>query len=267
MVRAIVIGIGGRMGSTIARLILETPQIELTGVTERPGHAYIGKPLNEILPSAPSDIRVRPDLREIVSACDVIIDFTAPETTLRNMAMAQEGKKAMVIGTTGFTAEQNEKIRVITKDIACLISPNMSLGVNVLFKLVREAAMVLGDDYDIEITEAHHRFKQDAPSGTALKLGQIAAQAVKRDLQEVGVFGRQGIVGPRTEKEIGIQAIRAGDIVGDHTVMFGGLGERLELIHRAHSRENFARGALRAALWIVKQKAGLYDMQNLLGFI
>ncbi|MBI4596120.1 MAG: 4-hydroxy-tetrahydrodipicolinate reductase [Candidatus Tectomicrobia bacterium] len=266
MVRAIVIGIGGRMGSTIARLILETPQIKLAGVTERPGHTSIGKPLKEILNSAPSEIIVRPDLREIVSHCDVVIDFTTPETTLINMAIAQEAKKAMVVGTTGFSAEQGERIKAISKDIACLISPNMSLGVNVLFKLAKEAALVLGDDYDVEITEAHHRFKQDAPSGTALKLGHIVAQALKRDLQEVGVYGRQGLVGPRTNKEIGIQAARAGDIVGDHTIMFGGLGERLELIHRAHGRENFARGALRAALWIVKQKAGLYDMQNLLGF-
>lgn len=266
MVKAIVTGVGGRMGSTIAKLILENDKIKLIGATERAEQVYSGKSLREFLPTAPPEMVVQSDLKTIITACDVVIDFTIPGSTISHMEMASEAGKAMVIGTTGFSVAELDKIKELSRNIPCLISPNMSLGVNLLFKLARETALVLGDDYDIEITEAHHRFKQDAPSGTALKLGQILAQALNRHLEQVGVYGRHGLVGQRHQKEIGIQAIRAGDIVGDHTVIFGGLGERIELVHRAHSRENFAQGALRAAAWIVTQKAGLYDMQDLLGF-
>lgn len=266
MVRVVVTGIAGRMGSIIAQLVLDNLQMQLTGATERHGHSLVGKPLSVFLPSAPSELVVESDLQKIVSSCDVIVDFTIPESTMANIAIAHSAIKAMVIGTTGFSSAALEKIKELSRDIPCLMSPNMSLGVNLLFKLAKETALILGEDYDVEIIEAHHRFKQDAPSGTALKLGQIIADSLNRQLEQVGVYGRQGLIGQRKQKEIGIQAVRAGDIVGDHTVVFGGLGERLELVHRAHSRENFARGALRAAAWIVKQEAGLYDMQNLLGF-
>ena len=158
-----------------------------------------------------------------------------------------------------------EEARELARKIPCVLSPNMSVGVNVMFKVVADLAAILGDDYDLEVVEAHHRMKKDAPSGTAMKLGQVLAEAVNRNFGEVGVFARKGLIGERTRKEIGMQTIRAGDIIGEHTVIFGGLGERLEVTHRAHSRDNFARGAVRAARWVVGQKPGLYDMQNVLG--
>ncbi len=172
---------------------------------------------------------------------------------------------ATVIGTTGLSPEQMERIKELSKGVRCVFSPNMSVGVNVMFKIVQEVTQVLGPEYDIEIFEAHHRLKKDSPSGTAAKLGELIAKASGRDFDQVGVYGRKGMVGERTKEEIGMQVIRAGDIVGEHTVLFGGIGERLEIIHRAHSRDNFARGAVRAALWVVNQPNGLYDMQDVLG--
>jgi 4-hydroxy-tetrahydrodipicolinate reductase len=171
----------------------------------------------------------------------------------------------MVIGTTGITGEDLKQVEKLAGKIRCVMSPNMSVGMNVMFRIVEEMAGILGDDYDIEILEAHHRLKKDAPSGTAMRLAQILAKATNRDLSKVAVYERRGVTGERGDKEIGIQTLRAGDITGDHTVMFGGTGERLELIHRAHNRDNFARGALKAAKWIVNQPVGLYDMQDVLG--
>ncbi len=170
-----------------------------------------------------------------------------------------------MVGTTGFNSSQTEKVRELCKGVRCVFTPNMSVGMNVMFRIVQEVARVLGPDYDIEILEAHHRLKKDAPSGTAVKLGELIAQSIGRDLGSVGVYGRKGMVGERTKEEIGMQVIRAGDIVGEHTVLFGGIGERLEVTHRAHSRDNFVRGAIRAALWVVNQPNGLYDMQDVLG--
>ena len=171
----------------------------------------------------------------------------------------------MVIGTTGFSKEDLKEIEILTKTIPCVLASNMSLGVNLLLKVLQDVARVLGDDYDIEIVESHHRLKKDAPSGTALKMAQVIADAVNRNLEEVAVYSRKGIIGQRTKKEIGIQTIRAGDIVGDHTVLFGGLGERIEITHKASSRDTFARGALKAALWLKGKPSGLYDMQDVLG--
>jgi 4-hydroxy-tetrahydrodipicolinate reductase len=171
----------------------------------------------------------------------------------------------MVIGTTGFSGDGLKEVGTLSREMRCVMAPNMSVGVNVMFKIADEMARILGDDYDMEILEVHHRLKKDAPSGTAMRLAQILAKAVGRDLDRVGVYERHGVIGQRTDEEIGIQTWRAGDITGEHTVMFGGMGERLELIHRAHSRDNFARGAVRAALWVVKQPKGLYDMQDVLG--
>ena len=171
----------------------------------------------------------------------------------------------MVIGATGFTREQLDEAAELVRKVPCVISPNMSIGVNILFKMVAEAARLLGDGYDVEIVEAHHRFKKDAPSGTAIKLAQLVAQALDRDLGHVGVYARHGMTGERTGSEIGIQTIRGGDIVGDHTVIFASLGERIELVHRAHSRDNFARGAIRAAKWVLDQPGGIYDMSDVLG--
>jgi 4-hydroxy-tetrahydrodipicolinate reductase len=171
----------------------------------------------------------------------------------------------MVIGSTGFSPEEMEEIRDLTGNVPCVLAPNMSVGVNVLFKVIRTVAEILGDDYDVEILEAHHHLKKDAPSGTAMKMAHIIAEALGRDLDEVGIYERKGLIGERPRREIGIQTLRAGDIVGEHTVLFGAVGERLELIHRAHSRDNFAKGAIRAAKWVVEQKPGLYDMQDVLG--
>jgi len=195
----------------------------------------------------------------------VIINFTNPEASIESLEFAKEIGSAIVIGTTGLSPEQMNRIKELSKGVRCVFSPNMSVGVNVMFKIVQEVAQVLGPEYDIEIFEAHHRMKKDSPSGTAAKLGELVSKAIGRDFGQVGVYGRKGMVGERTKEEIGMQVIRAGDIVGEHTVLFGGIGERLEVIHRAHSRDNFARGAVRAAFWVVSQPNGLYDMQDVLG--
>src|SRR5262249_14438283 len=173
--------------------------------------------------------------------------------------------RAMVIGTTGFSTSELDEVRTLARQVPCVCSPNMSVGVNLIYKVIAEMAKTLGDEYDIEVIEAHHRLKKDAPSGTALKIAEILARAVNRDLNHVGVYARKGMIGERKKGEIGIQTIRAGDIVGDHTILFGGVGERIEVTHRASSRDTFARGALRAARWVVKQPPGLYDMMDVLG--
>jgi 4-hydroxy-tetrahydrodipicolinate reductase len=173
-------------------------------------------------------------------------------------------RRAMVIGTTGFSASELEELKSMIREVPCVFSPNMSVGVNLMYKVIGEMAKTLGDDYDIEVIEAHHRLKKDAPSGTALKLAEVLAKAMNRDLNQVGTYERKGVIGERKKQEIGIQSIRAGDIVGDHTVLFGGMGERIEVTHRASSRDTFARGALRAAEWVVKQRPGLYDMMDVL---
>ena len=205
------------------------------------------------------------DLGAVLDAVDVLIDFSHHEASMVNLREATSRNRAMVIGTTGFAPQEWEEIRDLGRSARCVISPNMSVGVNVMLRVLGDVARILGDDYDVEIVEAHHRRKADAPSGTALRMGEILASALGRDLSDVGVFARHGQIGPRTDREIGIQTVRAGDIVGEHTVLFAGTGERIEITHRAHSRDNFARGALRAALWVVNQPPGLYDMQDVLG--
>jgi 4-hydroxy-tetrahydrodipicolinate reductase len=194
-----------------------------------------------------------------------VIEFTAPAATLEHARIAARKNASIVIGTTGLDPKQREEIEKLARDGRILISANMSLGVNLLVSLMGKVAGILGDDYDVEIIEAHHRFKKDAPSGTALALAEPIAKALKRNLDAAGVSGRKGIVGERTKEEIALLSVRAGDIVGEHTVIFGGLGERIEFIHRAQNRETFARGALRAAVWLAKQKKGLYSMQDVLG--
>jgi 4-hydroxy-tetrahydrodipicolinate reductase len=201
----------------------------------------------------------------VIDQGDVLIDFTAPQATLENLRAAVSQKLAMVIGTTGITGDMLEEAEALAGKIKCVLAPNMSVGVNVMFKIAGEMARILGNDYDMEILEVHHRQKKDAPSGTAIRLAQTMADTVGRDLEEVAVYERKGIIGKRTDEEIGIQTWRAGDITGEHTVMFGGIGERLELIHRAHNRDNFARGAVRASVWVMTQAEGLYDMQDVLG--
>jgi 4-hydroxy-tetrahydrodipicolinate reductase len=205
------------------------------------------------------------DLAAVLDRGEVLIDFTNPEATLNNLRQAAAAGKAVVIGTTGLSAAQQAEVKALAAQTRVVLAPNMSVGVNLMFKVVADIARVLSAGYDVEIVEAHHRLKKDAPSGTAVKLAQVIAQALQRNLDEVAVYERKGMIGQRTDAEIGIQTVRAGDIVGEHTVIFGGIGERLEIIHRAHNRDNFARGAVRAARWIVAQPPGLYDMQDVLG--
>lgn len=204
------------------------------------------------------------DIKKGVETGEVVIDFTSPEATLAILKEVVFQKKSMVIGTTGFTVEEKKKIIAASKKIPIVLSPNMSVGVNVVFKLLADAAFALGDAYDAEIVEMHHRQKKDAPSGTALRMGETIARARETTLHEVGRFARNGVIGVRPTEEIGISSIRGGDVVGDHTVIFAGPGERVEITHRAHSRQNFARGALIAARWVINQKPGLYDMMDVL---
>lgn len=262
-IKAIVVGAAGKMGSRIIHIIKETPSIELYRAIERPDHPSIGKDIGEIIGLGKVGIPLEGELKR--AGGDVIINFTNPKTSIESLEFAKETGSAGVIGTTGMSPEQIGRIKDLSKSVRCVFSPNMSVGVNVMFRIVQEVAQVLGPEYDIEIFEAHHRLKKDSPSGTAVKIGELIAKAIGRDFGQVGVYGRKGMVGERTKEEIGMQVIRAGDIVGEHTVLFGGVGERLEIIHRAHSRDNFARGAIRAALWVVNQPNGLYDMQDVLG--
>ncbi len=262
-IKAIVVGAAGKMGSRIIHMIHETSSISLYRAVERPDHPAIGKDIGEVIGLGKMNILLEGSLGK--AGGDVIINFTNPKSSIESLELAKETGSAIVIGTTGLSPEQLERMKDFAKSVRCVFSPNMSVGVNVMFKVVQEVAQTLGPDYDIEIFEAHHRLKKDSPSGTAVKLGELVAKAVGRDFGKVGIYGRKGMVGERTRDEIGMQVIRAGDIVGEHTVLFGGIGERLEIIHRAHSRDNFARGAIRAALWVVNQPYGLYDMQDVLG--
>lgn len=265
MIKIAVAGAAGRMGSRITVLSKEYPELKLTGAFEKKGHNAIGKDIGTIVGIGETGIKLSGSLEDIIDNADVIIDFTTPGSTKENLKVASGKGKAMVIGTTGLSKDDMKEIETLTKKIPCVMASNMSTGVNLLLKVLRDVARVLGDEYDIEIIEAHHRLKKDAPSGTALKMAQVIADAANRNLDEVAVYARKGMIGERTRKEIGIQTIRAGDIVGEHTVLFGGLGERIEITHKASSRDTFARGALRAALWISGKPAGLYDMQDVLG--
>jgi 4-hydroxy-tetrahydrodipicolinate reductase len=265
MVRAIVSGAAGRMGGRIIHLLEAADGIALAGALEQPGHPRIGRDVGEITGLPQKGIPVSSSLAEVLPRGDVLIEFTHPEPTLAHLKEVAAAGKAMVIGTTGLTPEQVEELKDLAGKTRVVFAPNMSVGVNLMFKVVENIAKVLQEGYDVEIVEAHHRLKKDAPSGTALKLAQIIAQTLGRDLEKVAVYGRKGITGERPHDEIGIMTVRAGDIVGEHTVTFCGIGERLEIIHRAHNRDNFARGAVRAAQWIVAQPPGLYDMQDVLG--
>jgi 4-hydroxy-tetrahydrodipicolinate reductase len=225
----------------------------------------VGSDVGEVVGLGTLGLQVAPDLNSVLNEGDVMVDFTHHEASVKHLRQAVAAKKPVVIGTTGFTSLEMETIETLAKEIPCVQAPNMSMGVNLMFKVVEDMARALGDGFDVEILEAHHHHKKDAPSGTAVKLAQNLAAALKRDLDEVGVYERHGIIGERRREEIGIQTIRGGDIVGEHTVLFAGVGERLELTHRAHSRDNFARGAVKAAIWVVNQGPGYYDMQHVLG--
>lgn len=265
MTRIIIAGASGRMGSRITALIREYPELKLTGALERKEHGAIGKDVGFSAGISETGVKLSDRLEDIIENSDVIIDFTSPNSTKENLRLTSKYHKAMVIGTTGFSKDDVKEMEVSMKSIPCVMASNMSTGVNLLLRILQDIARVLGDEYDMEIIEAHHRLKKDAPSGTALKMAQVLADVTKRNLDKVAIYARRGLIGERTKKEIGIQTIRAGDIVGEHTVIFGGLGERIEITHKASSRDTFARGALRAALWVSGKPAGIYDMQDVLG--
>ena len=265
MTKVIIAGAAGRMGRRIGFMVNEHPDLQIAAGFERSDSPDLGKDMGALGGYGTTGILVADGLETVIDQGDVIIDFTFHAATMEIARKAAEKNRAMVIGTTGLTPENLQELSDLTKSFPCVQAPNMAVGVNVLFKLAAKVAAILGNDYDMEIVEAHHRMKKDAPSGTAMKLGEVMAQAVGRDLDNVGVFARHGIIGERSDKEIGLQTIRAGDIVGEHTVYFAGAGERLELTHRAHSRDNFARGAALAAAWVVNQPNGLYTMFDVLG--
>lgn len=251
-----VAGAGGRMGGTLIEAIRADGSLVLAGALDAPDSPVLGREVG--------GTKVVSDIAAAVSACEVLIDFTRPEGTMRHLEACLKHAKAIVIGTTGFSDAQAKKIADAGKRIPIVMSPNFAIGVNVLFKIAETAARALGEGYDVEIIEAHHRHKVDAPSGTALKLGAVIASALQRKINDVEQHGRHGDAGERPPKEIGFHAIRGGDIVGEHTALFAGLGERLELTVRSQSRMTYASGAVRAAKWLRGRPAGLYDMFDVL---
>ena len=256
-----IIGSAGRMGRRIATLAHEDQDFSITCAIERPDHPAQGINLGELLGLGKLDLAVS---SKWSAKPDVLIDFTTPQATIEFLAAARKDALPMVIGTTGLSPEQLATVKDAGKDIAVLQAANMSLGVNLLFRLVGQVAAALGDDYDIEISETHHRFKKDAPSGTAVELARKICAATKKDLDTCITHGRSGAQAGRQAGNIGMHARRQGDVVGEHTVAFGTLGETLELTHKAHSRDIFARGALKAAAWLVGKEPGLYSMADVL---
>jgi 4-hydroxy-tetrahydrodipicolinate reductase len=239
--------------------------MNVTGAIESPLHHAVGEDAGLGAGCGLLDVVITADLKQALDPSDVLIDFTWPEVTMQNLAECVRLGKSLVIGTTGLSPQQRSEIERAGKVIPIVFAPNMSVGVNVCFKLLKELAATLGNDFDVEIVELHHNKKKDSPSGTAVRMGEIVADALGRDYSEVANYHREGMCGERTREEIGMQTVRGGDIVGEHTVYFIGMGERIELSHRAMSRDMFARGAIRAAKWLGAQKAGLYDMQDVLG--
>ncbi|MGB7388117.1 MAG: 4-hydroxy-tetrahydrodipicolinate reductase [Pseudomonas neustonica] len=265
MRRIAVIGAAGRMGKTLIEAIAQTDGAALTAAIERPDSSLVGADAGELAGVGRLDVLISGGLQQVLDDFDVLIDFTHPTTTLVNLQHCLAAGKAMVIGTTGFSEDEKAQLAEAGKRVPIVFAPNFSVGVNLCLKLLDMAARVMGDDADIEIIEAHHRHKVDAPSGTALRMGEVVANALDRDLAEVAVYGREGQTGARKPETIGFATVRAGDVVGDHTVLFATEGERVEITHKASSRMTFAKGAVRSALWLSGHDAGLFDMQDVLG--
>jgi len=264
--RVAIAGASGRMGRNLVRAVQETPGLVVAVATERTGGSFVGADAGEVAGIGPIGVRIVDDLAGVADQFDVVIDFTRPEATLKHLAICRAQGKKMVIGTTGFDEAGLSAIRAAADDIAIVFAPNMSVGVNLVLKLLQMAASVLDpEQYDIEVIEAHHRHKVDAPSGTALRMGEVVAETLGWELKEVAVYGREGMTGERPQRQIGFETSRAGDIVGEHTVMFATEGERVEITHRASSRMTFAKGAARACAWLRDREAGLFDMQDVLG--
>ncbi len=252
------------MGRMLIEATLKDGTATLGAAFDVPGSPALGKTAGELV-GLPCDLRITDDLAGGLADVDCLIDFTRPEGTLTHLALCRERGVAMVIGTTGFDAEGKKTIAEAAKDIPVVFAPNMAVGVNLVFKLLDTAARILDQGYDIEVVEAHHRMKIDAPSGTALRMGEVVASALGRDLRDCAVYGREGVTGERDPSTIGFATVRGGDIVGDHTVMFCGIGERVEITHKAASRMPYAQGSLRAAHFLAGRKSGLFDMQDVLG--
>ena len=262
--RVAVIGAAGRMGKILIEASVLAEDVVFSAAVVSPGSSLVGVDVGELAGVGKQGVLAVDDIELVADQFDVLIDFTSPELTMQNVETCRRLGKKIVIGTTGLSDDQKAQLDAAAKDIGIVFAPNMSVGVNLTFKLLELAAKVLGDDVDIEIVEAHHRHKKDAPSGTALRMGEVVADTLGRDLKECAVYGREGMTGERERKTIGFETIRAGDIVGEHTVMFAGLGERVEITHKASSRMTFAKGAVRASSWLAAHDKGLFDMQDVL---
>ncbi|HRY15592.1 MAG: 4-hydroxy-tetrahydrodipicolinate reductase [Candidatus Competibacteraceae bacterium] len=265
MIHVAIAGAAGRMGRNLLDICHQAEQIRCTTALEQADSPCIGMDAGELAGIGRLDVFITTDLASSIDRFQVLIDFTQPAATLAHLGLCRAAGKAMVIGTTGFSNEQKTVIADAARDIPIVLAPNMSVGVNVCLKLLEMAAQALGNEVDIEIIEAHHRHKIDAPSGTALAMGQVVARTLGRDLEECALYGRHGAIGERQRPTIGFATVRAGDIVGEHTVLFADVGERLEITHRASSRMTFAKGAVRAAAWLKERGPGLFDMQDVLG--
>lgn len=264
MIGVIVNGASGRMGRLITQGVAQQTDMEIVGAIEYPAHPQIGSDVGVVAGIGELGVPITGELGDVLDSGDVVIEFSQPEATLQHLRQVADADKAMIIATTGFNPEELATVRELAAKIRCVMAPNMSLGVNVMIQALELIAKALGDDYNVEIIEAHHNHKADSPSGTALRLAETVATALGRDLAEVGVYGRHGIVGPRSQKEIGVHAVRGGDIAGEHTVLFATEGEQLSVVHRAHSPEAFAKGAIRAARWVLDAPRGLHDVSEVL---
>jgi len=264
MMKVAVVGAAGRMGIRLIHAVVEAAGLEMAGAIERLGHPQVGMDAGLIAGVGTLGVKISDDLAKTMADADVLIDFTFPDVTLKNLAVCADLGKMVVSGSTGFTPEQRTEAEKFAQKIPVVLAPNMSVGVNACFKLLKEAAKILGDDFDVEVVELHHNKKKDSPSGTAVRMGEVVANELGRDYNQVAKYHREGMCGERSKDEIGMQTVRGGDIVGEHTVYFIGMGERIEISHRAMSRDMFARGAARACQWIADKGPGLYDMQDVL---
>ena len=265
MINVGITGASGRMGRALLEAVTNAEGMMVAAAIERPGSSVIAADAGEVAGIGKLNVPIVDELRAVITDIDVLIDFTHPSVTLGNLETCRKAGKRIVIGTTGFSDEEKQQISRAAQDIGIVFAPNMSVGVNLCFKLLDLAARIMGDEVDIEIIEAHHRHKVDAPSGTALRMGEVVADALGRNLKDCAVYGREGQTGERDRHTIGFETIRAGDIVGEHTVMFADIGERVEITHKASSRMTFAKGAARAAAWLMEQQGGMFDMQDVLG--
>ena len=265
MIDVAIAGAAGRMGRMLTTAVDSADDMRVGAALEHPDSPHLGADVGELAGIGAADVRIGADVAAVAGAFDVLVDFSSPPATLAKLDVCVRQRKGVVIGTTGFDADGLAAIAAAAERVPLLIAPNMSVGVNVAFKLIEYAAKALGDDVDVEVFEAHHRHKVDAPSGTAVRMGEILAAALRRDLAVDAVYGREGITGERDRRSIGFHSLRGGDIVGEHTVTFAGTGERIEITHRAASRENFAAGAVRAVRFVAGKQAGFYSMDDVLG--